>query len=369
VKVILLCRSLSVGGTERQLVTLAKGLRQHGIEIRVAVFYGGGVLENDLRDSGVEIIDLRKSRRWDLLAFFFRTVRIIRVLKPEIVYGFLAPANALATIVGWFIPKTRVVWGVRAAYVDLHRYDWVSRATYRLERLFAHFADLIICNSQAGLKYAAAHGFPKRTLRVVVNGIDTSKFRPDDSARTRIREEFGIGRSEHLVGLVARLDPMKDHETFLRAAAMLARSDSSCRFVCVGDGPETYKLQLKRLAADLELECRLIWCGARNDMPDVFNALDIACSSSYGEGFSNVIAEAMACGIPCVVTDVGDSASIVAGNGIVVPPRVPSALCEGMRQMLRTAPGLRGAASRSIRERFSNEAMVNNTLDLLCQTV
>jgi glycosyltransferase involved in cell wall biosynthesis len=366
--IVLLCRSLNVGGSERQLITLAKGLYQRGINVTVLVFYGGGVLENELRDCGVRVVDLRKRGRWDLAGFSRRVVLTLRELEPEIVYSFLGSANALAAVVAVFRPQARVVWGVRAAYVDLDRYDWLSRATYQLERRLVRFADLIICNSCAGMEYAAMHGFPKEKMHVVPNGIDTNRFRPDVDSRAAVRSELGVSETDRLIGLVARLDPMKDHETFLRAAAMLGRERSECRFICVGDGPANYKVHLRQLAASLDLESRLIWCGNRHDMPDVYNALDIACSSSYGEGFSNAIAEAMACETPCVVTDVGDSATIVAGTGIVVPPRKPAALCDGLRLMLTRAPGLRSAARAAIIDRFSNEALVNNTLELLCRT-
>lgn len=349
-------------------MTLAKGLHQRGVDVTVLVFYGVGDLKKELHAYGVEVVDLRKSGRWDVLPFFVRLVRVVRKLRPEIVYGFLGTANMLASLVRVAVPGTRVVWGVRAANVDLNEYDWLAGATYRLERRISRFADLIICNSHAGMEYAAAHGFPREKMRVIPNGIDTDKFRPDGASRARVRDEFGVGQSDLLIGIVGRLDPMKDHETFLRAAAMLESARSDCRFLCVGDGPEGYTVHLHQLASNLGLEAKLIWCGARNDMPAVFNAMDIACSSSYGEGFSNVIAEGMACGIPYVVTDVGDSASIVEGTGIVVPPQMPSALCEGMRLMLtQTGPDLSVAVRRSIVDRFTNEALINNTLETLCR--
>jgi glycosyltransferase involved in cell wall biosynthesis len=367
-KIALLCRSLNLGGTERQLVTLAKGFRQRGIDVTVLVFYGGGDLEKELHADGVRVIDLRKSGRWDLLPFFLRLRREVRELDPELVYGFLGPANMLSSLLRVFLPRLKIVWGVRAANVDLNQYDWLSGTTYHLERRLSRFADLIICNSKAGMEYAAAHGFPKKKMRVIPNGIDTDRFKPDSAARALVRDEFDIGDGERLIGLVGRLDPMKDHETFLRAAAILASARPDCRFLCVGDGPPAYKAHLQQLATSLGVESRLIWCGSRHDMPDVFNAMDIACSSSYGEGFSNVIGEGMACGIPYVVTDVGDSASIVEGTGLVVPARMPRELCEGLRLMLiKVGPELRVAARRSIIDRFTNEALVNNTLEMLCR--
>jgi len=368
VRILLLCRSLDFGGTERQLVNLAKGLHQQGHEVAVMVFYANGVLEKELHESGIPVFDLHKSGRWDVLPFFVRAVRMVRKLKPGVIYGFLGTPNILAAFLKPVAPRTRVVWGVRASNVDLDRYDWLSRLSYRIECQLSRVADVIICNSRAGLEYAAAHGFPRGRMTVIPNGIDIERFKPDAAARDRIRAEWGVAENEILIGLVARLDPMKDHSTFFRAAAMLAQESLDVRFVCVGDGSGPYKDELYHLVSELGLDGRLIWAGARHDMSAVYNALDITASSSYTEGFPNTIAEAMACGVPCVVTDVGDSAIIVGGSGGVVSPASPEALCEGFRLMLkRLGPDLRDAARGLIVNRFTTTALVANTLEALCR--
>jgi glycosyltransferase involved in cell wall biosynthesis len=151
-----------------------------------------------------------------------------------------------------------------------------------------------------------------------------------------LRDEWSIDEKTVLIGLVGRLDPMKDHTTFLQAVKIFDQKECSVRFVCIGDGKEPYKSEIYSLFRTLRLNGSIIWTGARSDMPAVYNAMDIVTSSSsFGEGFSNVIAEAMACGVPCVVTDVGDSAIIVGKAGIVVPPEDPQALADGWRSMLK----------------------------------
>ncbi|HEY9098809.1 MAG TPA: glycosyltransferase [Thiobacillus sp.] len=367
-KILFLVRSFDIGGAERQLVILAKGLHQQGHKVSVAVFYANGPLEKELHEIGIPIFNLRKSGRWDVFPFFMRLVRVVGKLRPQTIYGFLGIPNILTVFLKPLFPEIRMVWGVRASNMDLDRYDWVSRASYRVECWLSRFADLIICNSRAGLEYAAAHGFPRKNMTEIPNGIDTERFQPDAAARARVRQMWCIAENEILIGLAARLDPMKDHPTFLRAAAMLARARPDVRFVCVGDGPESYKAELHRLAIDLELDGKLIWAGGHSDMPAVFSALDIACSSSFSEGFSNTIAEAMACGVPCVVTDVGDSALIVAGTGIVVPPAKPEALYEGFLLLLeKLEPGLQGATRAAICNRFTDNALVTKTVAVLCR--
>jgi len=368
VKIFILCHSLNVGGAERQINVLAKGLQRVGHDVIVGVFYSGGALEEELKVSGICIVDLKKRGRWDNILFLVRLMNSIKVTKPNIIYGFLCTPNILTVLLKPFFSEIKSVWGVRSSNVDLYRYDWLYRLTYRVECFLSRFADVIICNSAAGMEYAAKHGFPKNLMTVIPNGIDLDIFKPDPEARDRVRDEWGITKNELLIGLVARLDPMKDHPTFLHAAALLANQKTNVRFVCVGDGSEPYRSELRLLASKLGLDERLQWVGSRFDMPAVCNAFDIACSSSSGEGFSNTIIEAMACGVPCVVTDVGDSAVIVGEIGVVVQPASPEALCDAFLSLLdKVSHDLRVASRTSIEVRYSNERLVANTAEVLCK--
>lgn len=366
---VLLIRSLNYGGTERQLVALAKGLHERGHSVGVAVFYPGGLLEKDLREAGIPVLALDKRGRWDVLGFLLRLTRLLREERPDILHSYLVEPNLVTVMLKLLFPRIKMVWGVRASNVDLRNYDWFARMTFRLECLFSRFPDLIIVNSQAGRRYHLAHGFPKEKMLVIPNGIDTDRFCPDPEARRRVRAEWGVSGDEKLIGLVGRLDPIKDHPTFLKAAALLAQEREGVRFVCVGDGLADYRQELHKLGQELGLTERLIWAGACDDMPAVYNALDIASSSSYGEGFPNVIGEAMACGVPCVVTDVGDSASIVGDAGVVVPPKNHHALADGWRDMLRRLGDHRLSLSEKARARvalhFDLDTLVQKTSDLL----
>jgi len=218
-------------------------------------------------------------------------------------------------------------------------------------------ADLIIANSYAGRNEHVADGYPAGKTIVIPNGIDTTLFCPNQVSRTKIRLEWGVAEHEELVGLVGRLDPMKDHETFLRAAQLTSRSRKTARFVCVGDGRPEYRAALKERARLLGLSDRILWVGTRSDMTDVYNALDLLVSCSYGEGFSNVIGEAMACGVPCVVTNVGDSRFIVGEFGSAVEPKDTESLHLAIMRSLsdkHDSPGIR----RRIVEQFSLQRLI-----------
>lgn len=368
--VLFLARSLERGGAERQLVALAAGLRRSGWMVTVACFYGGGPFQGDLELAGIRVMDLRKGGRWDVFGFLWRLMRLFRQVKPNIVHGYLPVPNLLSLLAPVFQSGVRVVWGVRASNVDLTRYDWLARLSFRLECRLARFADLIIVNSQAGFDYHAAHGFPRETMRVIPNGIDTDQFRFDIDDRQRTRSTWAIPEHAVLVGLVGRLDPMKDHMTFIRAAAQLVRADAKWWFVCVGAGSREEGRKLREAAASSGLESRMVWVGACEDMAAAFSAMDIvASSSSFGEGFPNVIAEAMACGRPCVVTDVGDSARIVGDMGIVVAPSDVGALADGLARMSRLLQSAGIDIGEKLRDRvisyYSLNSLINTSIAFL----
>jgi glycosyltransferase involved in cell wall biosynthesis len=362
-KIVLLARSLDFGGAERQLVLLARGLHERGHRVDVVVFYAGAKLEDELKRMGIPVHDLRKRGRWDTIGFLYRAYRLVRRLRPRVLHAYLIAPNLVSVLLKVLLPDLRIVWGVRASNMDLRHYDRFSRVTFRAGCLLSGIADRILVNSNAGLEYHRRHGYPSARMRVIPNGIDTDRFRPSGDARRHTRAEWGVGHNQRIIGLAARLDPMKDHDNFLEAARMLAGERGDVRFVCVGDGPPDYRRALRRAGEPLENVGKLRWEPARADMAQVLNGFDVATSSSrFGEGFSNAIGEAMACGVPCVVTDVGDSAKIVGPLGRVVPPSDPARLAAGWRETLDRHPGNpRQDVRERIVRRYSVRALVERT--------
>lgn len=333
-KLLFLIRSLNYGGAERQLVALARGLKQRGHNVVVAVFYSGNPLEEELRAAGVSVRSLDKNGRWDVFGFLLRLIRLVKQERPNAMHGYLCTGNILATLISPLFPGMRIAWGVRASGRDLSYYDWTRKALYRVECRLSRFADLVIANSQAGMQYAVANGFPQSKIIVIPNGIDTNCFSIDKDSRRQARAELGVVANQKLIGIIGRLDPVKGHATFFKAAALLARERQDLLFLCIGDGPTDYREELVGLSKALGLADRLIWLKARADMPAIYNALDVVVSSSNSEGFSNVIGEAMACGVACVVTDTGDSAWIVGDTGQVVMPNDFQALKTGIERAI-----------------------------------
>ena len=361
IRLTFLARSLDYGGTQRQLVTLAKALDKNRFDVSILTFYSGQPLEAELINSGVRIVSVNKQGRWDLLPFLGRLKREVKALRPDILHSYLDIPNVLALWLRHSV-SARVVWGVRASSMELRHYDWLFRLAAGTERALADRPDLIIVNSVAARKHHIAQGFPEHKLKLIPNGIETNVFKPDGQSRARVRSEWGIPENTRLVGTVGRLDPVKDIPSFLKAAMIVARQNADARFVCVGDGPARYVEELKEQARDLGFSERLVWAGVRSDVVAVYSALDLLVSASRAESFPNSVAEAMSCGVSCVVTDVGDSALLAGDCCGVVPPGSPESLASEILRSLDDNRAVRGRESRArIVENFDVQRLARLT--------
>ncbi len=351
-RIAFLVNNLAYGGAERQLVVLARSLRERGHIVSVLTLYPGGGLEQELRAAGVRLRSIEKRGRWDVASFFIRLQRAVREESPDILHGYLATPNIATTLIRPLFPGMKTIWGERASNMDISRYHWVARLSDLITTALCRFPDLHIVNSRAGLDHAISRGYPAAKSAVIPNGIETDRFTPDPAAGRHLRHTWKVADDAVLIGRVGRLDVMKDHATVLRAAAQIARQHDDVRFVCVGNGDARYGEAMRALSCDLGLADRLLWLPAQADMNAVYNALDIVCSSSaFGEGFPNVVGEAMACGVLCVVTDVGDSAMLVGDERFVVPPRDPVRLASRIEYLLSISTTERNDIRAHLRHR------------------
>jgi glycosyltransferase involved in cell wall biosynthesis len=367
--VMFLIRSLEwYGGAQRQLANLAKGMARGGHEVVVVTYYPYAPLEQELKAAGVTVCSLEKRGRWDLWGPTAKLVRLVRKTRPSVVHGYLSTANIFSLVAKLCRPSVKIVWGMRASNMQWERYDWLHQFSFACERRLSGCADLLLVNSYAGRDHHAASGFPVDQMQVVHNGIDTDRFRPDKEAGRRLKRQWGIGEGERVICMVGRLDPMKDHPTFLRAAARIAQQRPEVRFVCVGRGSKDYTDALHTLATELGIAERLLWPDCVVDMVPVYNASDVVVlPSSWGEGFPNVLGEAIACGIPCVATDVGDSARIVAESaGKVVPPSDAHALADAVLTVMAENGRYQPAALHEMAvQSFGQQRMIQATEEQL----
>jgi glycosyltransferase involved in cell wall biosynthesis len=218
--------------------------------------------------------------------------------------------------------------------------------------------------SQAARDLHVAAGYDPAKFVFIPNGFDVMTFRPDPAARREARAELGLPEGAIAIGMVARFDAQKDHPNFIRAAALLARRLADVRFVLCGLGAGPENADLVRLLAEHGVSDRFQLLGRRSDIPRVMNALDVCTlSSSFGEAFPLAIGEAMSCGVPCVVTDLGDSAYLVADTGRVVAPRDSAALAGAWETLARLEPEARRRLGFAARERIVQHFALARTVE------
>jgi glycosyltransferase involved in cell wall biosynthesis len=366
-RVAFLIRSLHRGGAERQLALLAAGLDPAVFQVGVVTFYPGGAVWDELAvEPKVTLVSLDKRGRWQNLASARRLTSLLEAWRPAVLHCYMVEPSLVGLLAGRRASVPAIVWGVRSSNVDYFKYGWFNWGTFRLAAALSRRPDLIIANSEAGRAFHIAHGYPADRVRTIPNGIDTDRFHPSAAARTPWRERWGLAEDDVAIGVVARLDPMKGHEVLLRAVARLKARTTRLRVICVGGGDAAYRSRLSGEAAQLGLERAIVWAGELDQIESVYPAFEIACSASvFGEGFSNAVAEAMACQLPCVVTDVGDSAAIVGDTGLVAPPADPEKLAEALLDMADRSPTDRlrlGARARArIMGEYSLHAMIQRT--------
>ncbi|MGE0368463.1 MAG: glycosyltransferase, partial [Candidatus Dadabacteria bacterium] len=226
--------------------------------------------------------------------------------------------------------------------------DLKYKASLRLLAWLSHTVPLAIYNSEAGLTFRRSTGHRFRRELVIQNGIDTERFKPDSEARDLLRREWGINDGETLIGAAGRIVPEKGLNHFIKAASAVKKARPRIRFVIAGGGDPEYRRKLDDICAGSGLGGGLVWAGVRKDMDRFYSSLDLFCSPSYGEGFPNVVAEAMACGVPCIATNAGDSATIIDGFGVVVPTDDADELARGLMQALNRLPDFNPAELRNI---------------------
>jgi glycosyltransferase involved in cell wall biosynthesis len=277
-------------------------------------------------------------------------------LRPTLVQTWLYHADFAGLLAGLFA-RVPVVWNIRCAELDPRDHAPSLMTLIRALALASRYPAAVICNSHAGQRAHEQLGYVPRKWAVIPNGFDTDAFRPRSEARAALRGELGLPVETTLVGLLARFHPMKDQASFLNAAKIVIGAKPDVRFVLAGRGIDAAP-SLRRLVDELGLTAHVHLLPPRTDAPSFLAALDVAVSSSYGEAFPNMVGEAMACGIPCIVTDVGDSARIVGDTGVLVPPRDPAALAAGIVEILAADPAARAARGLAARARIVSEFSV-----------
>lgn len=297
----------------------------------------------------------------------FKLFKLIRKLKPDVVQTWMYHSDLIGGVVAKMAGVKNIVWGVH--HTNLIKGEskrstiWVAK----LNALLSSFVPkkIIYCASKSR-EVQESIGFKKSIGEVVPNGYIIDDFSPKEASRTAFRRELSLPSESFLIGHVGRYDPQKDHETLLLAISELKKTQECFRTILVGTNLDSQNSVLSSSIQSKKLGGSVTLMGRRNDIPTVMNGLDLfVLSSSFGEAFPNVLNEAMACGVPCVTTDVGDAGVIVGDTGWIVPTRNSGALANAIAEAIdenRNDPQAWLARKRACRERivenFSIEKMV-----------
>ena len=358
---------LGSGGAEAMLTKLVARLDRDRFEPVVVSMTDRGVFGDAIEAEGTEILTLGIRRGVPDPRILSRFLGVLRATRPDLIQSWMYHGDVLAALAGRMV-KIPVLWNVRCSNVKMSDYSRISAMTIRAAARLSRWPVGIIVNSVAGQRYHEMIGYRPRAWHFIPNGFDVARFRPDPDARREIRTEIGIAADTPLVGVVARFDPMKDYGTLFAAASEIARRRNA-EFLLVGSDVTGSNPALREFTETSELRGRVHMLAYRKDVERIMAALDVlVLSSAYGEGFPNVLGEAMACGVVCVATDVGDAAAVIDDCGITVPPRDPMALADAVTSVLDMSEERRQNLSRRARRRiehdFSIDAVVRQYEDV-----
>jgi len=373
VRVAHLITSLNIGGAEQQMKQLVLANKGDRPEPHLVIsMTDNGPIGEELRRAGVRVLTLGIPRGQPTLSGLFRLWRLLRQLRPEVLHCWLYHGCLLGVVAGRMARTPQVVWSLQSANKDLASYRFQTRLVVRLCAFLSCFVDAIVPNSEVGRALHERWGYSGSRMRVIPNGIDLNVFKPDPTAYVEVREELGIRNDTTLLGLFARYHPMKDHATFLRAAQIIVSRTANVQFLLAGEGITANNAELSGMLEEYRLQRVVHLLGARADIPRLTAALDVACLSSWSESAPFVVCEAMACGLPCVVTNVGDAPRMVGDTGIVVPVRDSDALAEALNRMLVMSTVQRAALGQRARkfalEHYSLERTVSAYQALYART-
>ena len=334
IKVVHLITELNTGGAEQMLYKLVTRMDPKAFSPLVVSMTDRGPIGERLASQGVPVLELGMRLGRPNPAGLLRLYRLLQKEEPDVLQTWLYHADLLGFIAGKASAVKRIVWGIRCSDMDLRNYRPLTSLTVWFNARLSGLPDAILVNSEKGKQVHEKRGYSTRRMTVIPNGFDIEHFRPDETARQWLLGHLGLPGQATLIAFVARFDPMKDHATFFRAASALAEREEAVHFILAGDGMLTSNAQVSALIPS-GIRAKVHLLGRREDVPKLLAAVDIATSASaYGEGFSNAVGEAMACGLPCVVTDVGDAGWIVGDTGRVVPPGSPERLAEAWKRLL-----------------------------------
>jgi glycosyltransferase involved in cell wall biosynthesis len=354
---------LNDGGAEAVLYRLIKACKEH--HHSVVSLMDTGKYGTRLEKIGVPVVCLNMPRGRVTITGLRTLWRVLTQKEHDIVQTWMYHADFLGGVLARLAGVHRIFWGIHNSALEPDNSKYKTIGIARVNGWLSRWIPTaIVCCAERARETHRALGYASEKLIVIPNGYDLSSFKPDNAARMRLRTEWGVTDGMSLLGMVGRFHPVKDYENLLRAIVQLKQAKKAFRLVLVGKRLDATNPKLVSWIKQYSLCEDILLLGQRDDVPDVMNALDIHVLSSTSEAFPNVLAEAMACGTPCVTTGVGDASLIVGDTGWVVPPRNSQALAGAIRDALEQFKNVKAWQARKAAARkrigcyFSTETMV-----------
>ncbi len=333
-KILHIIVGLDAGGAEFLLHELLVGSQNKKIKHCVVSMTDLGLIGPRLESAGYTVYSLGMRRSKPSLSSFFKLLRIMRCERPDVLQTWMYHADLLGLAAGFFFKNIKVVWGLHAANLNTSAYPLLTYITRWLCSRFSFVADFIVYNSNSTYINHIQLGYRSNGWRYISNGFDVSKFKPNNYAPGLIRSELGLEADTFLIGFIARWDAMKDHKTFIEAASLVATLNDHVHFVLAGSGVDSNNQVLVKMIDAGNLKSRVHLLGLRSDINIICAALDASVTSSFAESFSNSTAEAMSCGVPCIVTDTTNLPTLVGDAGFVVPVANSMIMSQAMMDLI-----------------------------------
>lgn len=324
-RILHIITSLGDGGAEKTLYKICKYNTNH--ENIVISLAGPGKYYPLLKKLGVKTYCLSVNI-FTIFIKFFSLLKIIKFYKPDIVQTWLVHADFIGGIAAKLCGVKNIIWNIRYTDLKIRKSKLTTIIIVKILSYLSFFIPIsIILNSKKAKKIYKKKGYNKKKFVFIPNGYDLSILKPDRLERERFRKKLRIKKNIIIIGNIARYDPKKDHANLIRAISLLKLKNHNFLFILVGRKVSKHNKELNSLIKKFQLSDKVKLIGQSKNIVQILNGIDIYVqSSSFGEGFPNVVAEAMSCGIPCVVTDVGDFSFIVGKTGYSIPPCDPKIL-------------------------------------------
>jgi len=363
-KILHVITSTGTGGAETTLLNFLAHTNREYFSHQVISLAPIGEIGEKIKTLSIPVFSAGMQTSLQSAGAFMRLLKQMRLSSTDLVHCWMYHANLAGGIGARLLGKPSL-WAIHHHQPADTLLKAGTRQVARFGARLSHWMPeaIIYCAQSAQVAHENT-GYDASKSVVIENGFDTEQFKPDREANRRMRASLRIDQDAVIVGHIGRFHPTKDHLTFLKAAATVDSKKRNIVFVLCGQGVDANNETLVEQVSVLGLSGRIHLLGRREDMPSVFSMLDILVSSSLSEAFPSVIGEAMSCGIPCVATDAGDSARLIADTGLVVPVREPILLAEAITQLVEQPEQRRllgTAARRRIQEYFGVDSMLQKT--------